>query len=210
MTFLAIIVLAYFFGAVPWGYIVARIRGVDIQKKGSGNTGATNIYRVFGLPTALLVGLLDAMKGSFITFLAIFSLNNHYQIAIIALAVILGHIYSVFLKGKGGKGVATTFGVLLILIGWKVMSIIFLVWIGLLMLTRLMSMTNLILICFFPLYFLFVKMDLAYFILGTVVTLIIYWVHSDNIDRLKAGKELKLDVKVNFTKERKKKTKTSK
>jgi glycerol-3-phosphate acyltransferase PlsY len=204
MTFITIILFAYLLGAIPWGYIIAKFKGVDIQKKGSGSTGATNVYRNLGLPTALLVAVLDILKGTFAMLVAILSLNSHYEIAWVALAVIVGHIYSIFLKGKGGKGIATTFGVLIILIGWKALLSTLVIWILLLSITRLMSLTNLLMICVFPLYFLFIKPDLAFFLLGTVVTFLIYWVHSDNIDRLKAGKELQLDVKVGFTKTKKK------
>ncbi|MEO6509325.1 MAG: glycerol-3-phosphate 1-O-acyltransferase PlsY [Patescibacteria group bacterium] len=196
MSFIAYILLAYLFGAIPWGYIIARLHGVNIQKRGSGNTGATNIYRTLGLPAAILVFLLDVFKGVFVMLIAKFSINNHYEVAALALAVILGHTFSIFLKGKGGKGVATTFGVLLILIGWNVMIAALFAAIGLVILTGYMSIASLILIWIFPGFFVFVEPDFAFFILGVLVTLLIYWEHRANIDRLKEGKELQLNIKI--------------
>lgn len=203
MSFIAYLFLAYLFGSIPWGFIVAKLNGVNLQKKGSGNIGATNVYRALGLSYALIVFLLDVFKGVFVMLVAKFSVNSHYEIAALALAVILGHTFSVFLKGKGGKGVATTFGVLLILIGWKVMVLVLLMAIGLLILTRYMSLTNLTLIWIFPAYFVFVDPDFAYFLLGIIVTLLVYWEHRTNIERLKAGTELRLQVNVRLKSERK-------
>jgi glycerol-3-phosphate acyltransferase PlsY len=181
---------------------VAKFKGVNIQRRGSRNTGATNVYRTLGLSYALLVFLLDTLKGVLVMLIVKFSLNSHIEIALVALAVILGHTFSVFLKGKGGKGVATTLGVLLVLIGWKVMFGIVLAGIALLILTRFMSLTNLILIWIFPGYFVFVNPDLAYFVLGVIVTILIYWEHRENIDRLKEGRELKLAIKIGLSSQR--------
>lgn len=202
MSLLLYIFLAYLFGAVPWGFIVAKYKGVNIQKKGSGNTGATNIYRTLGLSYALLVFFLDAIKGVIVMLVAKFSLNSHVEIASIALAVILGHTFSIFLKGRGGKGVATTIGVLCVLIGWKVMFSLILVGLSLIVLTRFMSLTVLILVWIFPGFFVFVNPDLAYFILGIVVTILIYWEHRENIERLKAGNELQLGIKIGLHKQK--------
>jgi glycerol-3-phosphate acyltransferase PlsY len=196
MAFLVYILFAYLFGAIPWGVIVAKFKGVDIQRRGSGNTGATNIYRTMGLSYGLLVGLLDVSKGAIVMTAAKFSLNSHYQIALIALAVILGHVFSIFLGGKGGKGVGTTFGVALVLVGWQFSLIVLGAWIVLILLTRFMSLTNLILIWVLPSYFVFINPDFAYFILSALVTLLIYWAHRENIDRLKEGRELRLNVKI--------------
>ena len=198
MIFLIIILLAYVFGSIPWGYVVARLQGVDIRQKGSGSIGATNIYRTLGLSYAVFVGLLDVFKGVLVMGIAKFSLNNHYEIALIALAVIVGHMFSIFLKGKGGKGIATTFGVLLVLIGWETMLLALLIWLGLLIFTRYMSLTNLVMIWFFPIFYVFVQPDFAFFILGIIVTMLVYWAHRGNIERLKEGREPVLHVTVGF------------
>jgi len=196
MSFIAYLFSAYLFGSIPWGYLIAKLHGINIVKKGSGNIGATNIYRTLGFSYALVVFLLDVLKGLLVMLVAKFSVNSHYEIAMLALAVILGHTFSIFLRGKGGKGIATTFGVLLILIGWKVMGVVLLAAICLMLITRYMSLTNLILIWIFPSFFVFVNPDFAYFALGVGVVLLIYWEHRDNIERLKEGRELELAVKV--------------
>ncbi len=156
------------------------------------------MYRNLGMSNAILVGLLDILKGSLTMGIARFSLNNHYEIAVIAFAVIVGHIFPIFLKGKGGKGIATTFGVALILMGWKVVLVVIAVWAMLLVFTRFMSLSNLILIWIFPMYFVFIKPDLAYFMLGVALTVLVYWVHRENIERLKLNKELRLEVTIGF------------
>jgi glycerol-3-phosphate acyltransferase PlsY len=202
MSFLAYILLAYLLGAIPWGFLIARWKGVDIRKKGSGATGATNVYRSLGLSLAVLVASLDVLKGVLVMLIAKFSINNHYQIAAIALAVILGHMFSIFLHGKGGKGVATTLGVGLVLVGWQVALIVMIGWICVVSLTRFMSLTNLIFIWIFPAYFVFVNPDFAFFMLGVVITLLVYWQHRGNIERLKAGTELQLSVKIGVKQER--------
>ncbi len=100
-------------GAIPFGVLIARRRGVTIQEHGSGNIGATNVARVLGVRTGLIVLLLDAGKGALPTFLALHYCGWPSIVALTGGAAILGHCFSPFLGGKGGKGVATAFGVFL-------------------------------------------------------------------------------------------------
>ncbi len=111
----AFVILGFVAGAIPFGVLIARRRGVNIQEHGSGNIGATNVARVLGARTGIIVLLLDAAKGAIPTLV-----TQHYcgwpeVIAFTGAAAILGHCFSPFLRGKGGKGVATSFGVFLVI-----------------------------------------------------------------------------------------------
>lgn len=113
---IALLALAAFFaGSVPFGVLLARQRGVDIQQRGSGNIGATNVARVIGVGAGLVVLVLDAGKGAAATALARHFGDTEWVVALCGFAAILGHCFSPFLGGKGGKGVATALGVFLVL-----------------------------------------------------------------------------------------------
>ncbi len=117
MQLIVICLIAYLIGAVPFGYLIARWRGVDILKQGSGNIGATNVGRVLGKRFGLLVFVLDFLKGAGPTFVAPWlselfgaALDKDLVRVAAGLAAFLGHVFPVFLKFRGGKGVATGAG----------------------------------------------------------------------------------------------------
>lgn len=112
---LALIAAAFWAGAIPFGVLIARRRGVDIREHGSGNIGATNVSRVLGARTGAIVLLLDALKGALPTAAAMAALLDPRGVALTGLAAILGHCFSPLLRGRGGKGVATAFGVFLVI-----------------------------------------------------------------------------------------------
>ncbi|WP_456397299.1 glycerol-3-phosphate 1-O-acyltransferase PlsY [Desulfurobacterium sp.] len=105
-----IVVLSFLSGSIPFGYIIGKLKGVDVRKYGSGNIGATNVSRVLGKKIGLLVLILDAMKGAVpVLIVKAAGLPLHYQL-LAALFTVLGHCFSPFLRFKGGKGVATGIG----------------------------------------------------------------------------------------------------
>ena len=112
VTVLAL-VLAYLLGAVPAATIVARARGVDIRKVGSGNSGATNVQRSLGWGPGLLVAVFDILKGALAVWLARLAGLGDPSAALCGVAAVIGHNFSVFLRFRGGKGVATSFGTIL-------------------------------------------------------------------------------------------------
>jgi glycerol-3-phosphate acyltransferase PlsY len=115
MALAFVLVAAYIFGAIPIGVLVARTYGIDIQKVGSGNIGATNVLRAAGWGPALVVFLADALKGGIAVIVArAFGVPNYFIVAV-ALAAVAGHNYSIFLGFRGGKGVATSFGTLFLM-----------------------------------------------------------------------------------------------
>ena len=110
-----IVVAAFFAGSIPFGVLIAKRRGVNIREQGSGNIGATNVGRVLGIGPGLLVLGLDALKGAAAAELALVWCGMDRVVAVAGFAAVLGHCFSPFLGGKGGKGVATTLGVFAIL-----------------------------------------------------------------------------------------------
>lgn len=188
--FLLIVILTYLFGSIPVGYILAKSQGVDIRSKGSGNIGGTNVYRIMGLKYGALVGILDVLKGVLPVIIGQLLHYNLTQLQCLTLAAIIGHIFPVFLKGKGGKGFATASGSFLIMAHPLYGLILTVLWIILLKITRIMSLTNLIIIFSIPFYFIFIQPSPAVNIgLASVIPLLIYWTHRSNIKRLLAGKE---------------------
>lgn len=118
---------SFFLGSIPFGFLLAKyFGGLDIRKKGSGNIGATNVTRLLGWKVGLPVLLLDVSKGALPILLARYALhiNSELTLLLCGIAAIAGHVFSPFLKMKGGKGVATSFGVFLVLAPGSV----FLVW----------------------------------------------------------------------------------
>lgn len=191
--FLVLFCFGYLIGSIPFGYIFGKINHLDIRRHGSGNIGATNISRQFGIKGFLIVGVLDFLKSYFFC-LVIFSL---LQISltgklILSLSPILGHIFSIFLKFKGGKGVSCTYGLLAAIFGWKFILVWFTVWLLFLFTSRLMSLTNLVLAISFPIFFWIKFHSFASIVIGIILTFIIFIAHKENIKKLIKGKENKI------------------
>ena len=185
--------LGYLIGSLPFGFIVGKINHIDIRQYGSGNIGATNISRKFGLKGFLAVGILDFFK-SYLFGLFIFSLPqiSITEKLIISSSPIFGHIFSLFLKFKGGKGVSCTYGLLAVILGWKFTIIWFTIWLIVLAISRYMSLTNLVMALSFPVIFWVYFHTPVSIIIGTILTLIIFTTHQQNIKKLIKGEENKL------------------
>lgn len=197
MRFILFLIFSYLLGSIPTGYLISKSKGTDIRRVGSGNIGGTNVARAFGWKWGLLVAMIDILKGVIPVSLAIYSFHfNEWQIAMVALAAILGHVFPVWLDFKGGKGVATLLGALLVLFGWKIFLIWLFCWILVLAILRIMSLTNLILVLSLPFFFWIFFHSFLYFIFGVVAAGILWWAHRENVERLRKGKEPK--VKFNW------------
>jgi glycerol-3-phosphate acyltransferase PlsY len=115
MEELAAVTLGYFAGSIPFAFLVARRRGVDLRRSGSGNVGATNVLRTSGVPLAVTAMMLDAMKGAVAVLIAQRLTEGPATPVAAGLAAIIGHVYPLWLQFRGGKGVATTAGVFAVL-----------------------------------------------------------------------------------------------
>ncbi|MCX7783359.1 MAG: glycerol-3-phosphate 1-O-acyltransferase PlsY [Meiothermus sp.] len=189
-----ILLLAYLFGAIPAGAWVARYHGVDIQKVGSGNTGATNILRTLGAGPAILVAGFDVFKGGLAVLLArLFGIEG-LLLGGVALAAVLGHNYSVFLRFTGGKGVATSFGTLLFL-DPLVALLAFPVGVLTMWLTRFVSAGSMI--GGLTAVVITIALGRPFWEILTLLVLagLIFWTHRENIKRLQAGNERRLGDK---------------
>lgn len=187
-----LIFFGYFLGSIPFGYLITKISGINIQEVGSGNIGATNVFRTLGLKWAALVAALDVFKGMIPVYLATKFLILDWQIALVAITPVLGHIFPVWLSFKGGKGVATIFGVLFIFLGWKIFLIWLIFWLLILAIFKIMSFTNLLMASFLPLILWIASFSLVYFILGIFLFGLIWWTHRENLARIAKNEEPKL------------------
>ena len=124
---LFLLLIPYFIGAIPFGFLIGKCKGVDIRKEGSCNVGATNVFRVIGKKWGIFCFILDFLKGFLSLYLINFFTDSSYIHTLTLLFVVLGHMYSVFLKFKGGKGVATCMGGLSCLFPFSLLGIIF-IW----------------------------------------------------------------------------------
>ena len=135
--------LAYLIGAVPTGYLLARAFGIDITKHGSGNIGATNVARVLGSKKYFfLIFFLDVLKAAGFLYLAGRYIGS-WELLLCGVAILLGNAYSIFLRFRGGKGVAASFGILLMLFPMSVTLTFFLAWVLVLVLTKHVAVASL-------------------------------------------------------------------
>jgi len=195
INYLLLIIFGYLLGSIPWGYLISKTKGIDIRKVGSGNIGGTNVIRALGTKWGLLVAILDLLKGVIPVYLAISFLVFDWQIASVAITPVLGHIFPVWLGFKGGKGVATTLGVLFIILEWKILLPFLLVWLLVLVVSQISSFSNLLMVSYLPLTLWFSSFSLAYFVLGLALFALIWWAHRENLQRIKEGIEPKFKFK---------------
>jgi acyl phosphate:glycerol-3-phosphate acyltransferase len=192
LIFIVVCIAAYLLGSIPFGFIFARARGVDIRQVGSGNTGATNIARSLGRKTGAIVAVLDFSKGFLPVLLAQYLFIQDWQVILVSVLPIIGHIFPIWLRFKGGKGVATTFGLLAGYFGPIYFLIFLLIWYLAVRVIKLMSLVNLVVGLSLPLAFWLNFREFDFTILGAGLGLILWWTHRENISRLLAGKENKI------------------
>jgi acyl phosphate:glycerol-3-phosphate acyltransferase len=188
-----LLAFSYLLGSIPVGYLIGRLFGVDIRTKGSGNIGAANILRVIGKGPAVTTLFLDAGKGFLPVILArkVWFLPPVWIIGV-GLAAIIGHTFSLFLRFKGGKGVATSFGVL---IGLSPLTALFafVVWLAVFAAGRIISLSSLAAALSLPilLWYLAGRQPI-FLVFGSLITVLVFAAHRKNIQRLFAGKEPKV------------------
>lgn len=180
--------MSYLLGSLPFGLILAKIfNKPDPRLHGSKNMGATNVSRVCGAGFGAATLIMDIFKGFFPVAVAASFSHSWFFLTLTALAVILGHMYSVFLNGKGGKGVAATVGVFLGLAPWPaILSIV--VVVAVIKLSGFVSLGSLILATLMPITLL-LNGDYGFLPLSLIIMVLIYSRHKENIVRLARGEE---------------------
>lgn len=216
---------SYMAGSLPFGFWIARMRGIDIRQHGSGNIGATNIFRVLGAPTGIMVFLLDVMKGftpvaigkaiieikiKFIQPAFIEPASNHQLIStacvLFALAAVIGHNYTFWLGFKGGKGIATSAGVMLAFMPW-VFTGSLIIWVLVFSLSRYVALASMAAALAIPLQIFILAMidgapvSIPKLCFGIFAAIMAIWRHRSNIRRIMAGKELRFERKKNIEKQ---------
>lgn len=191
---LLIIVIGYLIGSISSAITMGKIYGVDIKKVGSGNAGATNVIRSIGKWQGVVVFLFDFFKGAVAVWIASFILKDYAVLA--GLFAIIGHNFPIYYGFKGGKGVSTTFGILLA-IDFRIGLIIGAGVLVLLFITKIMSLSNLVCFAFLPLVTYLINSGNSNInvYVTMVFTVLIYITHRENIRRLLNGTENKFGKK---------------
>jgi len=183
-----LVIFSYLLGSVPSGLIIGKLSGLDVRKAGSGNIGATNVARLLGKTGGLLTLVGDTAKG-FIPVLVVQQMGFSYLVtALVGVAAFLGHLYPIFLKFKGGKGVATSFGVLLGLAPLATM-ILLVVFAAVAFTTRIVSLSSMVTAVAAPLVLWLFYYSPTYVIVTAFMALMIVFRHYANIQRLLNGTE---------------------
>lgn len=196
MDFLKVFLLflgTYFLGSIPFALLVALPQGVDPRKEGSKNPGATNVARLLGKKWGILTFLGDSGKGILALLIAFFiapqlSFSKEFILAGAGFFVILGHLFSIFLKFKGGKGVATTIGVFLILTP-KAIFLAFLFFLLGVVISGFVSVGSLLATALLPIFIYLFNYSDFYLYISIILCLLIWFKHRENIKRLLRGEE---------------------
>ncbi len=198
-------IIAYLLGSISFSVIFSKkIAGIDVREEGSKNAGTTNVLRTVGKKAAALTLICDILKGviavligyaiSFITK----DLNAALLVQIAGIFAIIGHTFPVFFKFKGGKGIATSLGILL-LVNYQIGLICLVFWLIIVIFTRMVSLGSIMAAILFPVLTIFIAQNYLvegnYIIFGIVVAVLVVFNHRSNIKRILEGKENKLSFK---------------
>lgn len=209
--YIIVAIIAYVIGSVNFSVIISKkFAGFDVREKGSGNAGTTNMLRSVGRTAAAITLVCDILKGVIAIVISIVigkmakNLNAELLLQIAGIAVVLGHTFPVFFGFKGGKGVATSLGILL-MSNWQIGLICLVFAIVLIILTRMVSLGSCTAAILFPVLTLFIdehytvlnndKTGKAYFLYSIILAVIVLYNHRTNIKRILEGKENKISFK---------------
>lgn len=201
--YIAVIAIGYLIGSINFSVILSRkMAGFDLREKGSKNAGTTNMLRTVGKKGAAIVLFLDILKGVIAVLIARLisgDVNQAIACQLSAIAVVLGHTYPIFFEFKGGKGVATSIGVLLVL-NWQIGLICLVYGIFMIILTRMVSLGSITAAILFPVLTIFIRghyiaTGFNYIIFGFVMATLVLFNHRTNIKRLNDGTENRISFK---------------
>lgn len=211
IVYIIIAIIAYCIGSINFSVILSKkIAGFDIREKGSGNAGSTNMLRSIGKKAAILTLICDVLKGTIAIVVAIIvgniikGIDKELLLQISGIAVVLGHTFPIFFQFKGGKGVATSLGIILIT-NWQIGLICLVFALGLMILTRIVSLGSCGSAVLFPVLTLFInenytvltegKNGSTYLIYSVILAAIVLYNHRSNIQRLLNGTESRISFK---------------
>ena len=210
VAYIIMAVIAYLIGSVNFSVIISKkMAGFDVREKGSGNAGSTNVLRTVGKKAAIITLICDILKGVVSVLIALLVgviagefANSAIVVEIAALAVVIGHTFPVFFGFRGGKGVATSLGVILI-VNWKIGLICLVFALALMALTRMVSLGSISASVLFAVLTMFVRdsyiggieFDFSFIIFGILLAALVIYNHRSNLKRIINGTENKLNFK---------------
>lgn len=204
IIYIIIAIIAYLIGSVNFSVLISKkMAGFDVREKGSGNGGTTNVLRTVGKKAAILTLIADVLKGVVSILIAwiigkFVNSNPAILVQLAALGVVVGHTFPVFFGFKGGKGIATSLGILLLL-NWKIGLICLIFAVALMAVTRMVSLGSISAAVLFPILTTFIQEHYLvsgnYFIFGVVMAAFIIFNHRSNVKRILNGTENKLSFK---------------
>ncbi len=193
MTQLAVIVIAYLLGSIPFAYLAGRTRGIDIRTVGSKNVGASNVFRELGKGIGVTVMALDVAKGLVAVLIANAETASPWPL-VAAAAAILGHVFPVWLRFKGGKGVAVAGGAMIGLVPLPALIVVIL-WAIVVGVTRYVSVGSIVAAAVFPFLVLGIGAPWPTVVFAFLAAIMVIVRHRANIQRLMRGQELRLDFR---------------
>lgn len=192
MNYIICLLIGYFLGNINAAYIISKFKGFDIRTMGSKNAGASNATIIMGWKIGIIVGLFDILKAFIAVSIAISLFPNLELAAIITgTSCVLGHIFPLHMRFKGGKGLASYIGMILA-IDWRVFIVIGLIIVFITLITNYIALATLTTVTIYPLYQLYMRGNILSLIMLIIVGLIIYCKHLSNIKRILSGKEVGL------------------
>lgn len=210
VTYIIIAIIAYLIGSVNFGVIISKkMAGFDVREKGSGNAGSTNVLRTVGKKAAAITLVCDILKGVVSVLIAVIvgkivkDINPAILVELAAFFVIVGHTFPVFFKFKGGKGVATSLGIVM-LINWKIGLICLVFALAIMALTKMVSFGSISTAVLFAVLVLFandfrdsfiVEFDLSFIVFAIALAALVIFNHRSNLKRIMSGTENKLSFK---------------
>ena len=194
--FILAVVIAYLLGSISPSTLLARAQGIDIKKEGSGNAGTTNTLRVLGKKAAAITLLIDVGKGVLAVSIA-YLISTPEAAMVSALAVFLGHVWPIYFKFKGGKGVAVAFGAVLRL-NWQIALMMLALIILVVLVTRMVSFGSIAVAIAFPITCWFMYRE--FFPISLIMAAIVFLKHTSNIKRVINHEENQIDLSKLFKK----------
>ena len=189
-----LMIVAYILGSIPNALWIGKVfKGIDVREHGSKNTGSTNAARVLGAKLGILTLILDISKGAIPTLIATMLLDSTISAILVGICAILGHSFSIFMKFKGGKAVATTVGVFIVLVPGAILlaAVIFFLVFGI---TRYVSLSSMIGAISLPIWIILFYKNILLTIFGIIIAILIIVRHKSNIQRLLNGTESKFSI----------------